>query len=326
MVSTKCTFAGLELDSPVILSASPISSNPQNILRAQEFGAGAVILRSLFEEQITDGAYDEQNSHPEMADYIIQTKAMEYLNHIAECKKVSTLPIIASINCHTSNNWTDFAKSIEGAGADAIELNIMVLPEKKKGTEGNKVTTSEEIESQIFDIAVNVKNAVDIPVIVKLSPYLTSVYDVAYRLSYLGMDGVTLFNRFFTPEIDLDAMKLTTKMNYSTPGNIHHGLRWTSILYNEVNTDLSASTGIYTADDALKMILAGSKTVQICSAIYTDGLKVISEINEGIHKWMIHHNYKRLEDFRGKLAVKKDEESTFTRTQFIEHLGTHKSE
>ncbi|MCK5884564.1 MAG: dihydroorotate dehydrogenase-like protein [Bacteriovoracaceae bacterium] len=325
MISTKCTFAGLELDSPVILSASPISSNPQNIIRAQEFGAGAVILRSLFEEQITDGAYDEQSTHPEMADYIIQSKAMEYLNHIAECKKVSTLPIIASINCHSSNNWTDFAKSIEAAGANAIELNIMTLPEKKKGTEGNKVTTSSEIESELFDIAVGVKNAVDIPVVVKLSPYLTSVYDVAYRLSYLGMDGITLFNRFFTPEIDLETMEINAKMNYSTPGSIHHGLRWTSILFDEVNTDLSASTGIYTADDALKMILAGSTTVQLCSAIYTDGLKAISEINEGIHKWMIHHNYKRLEDFRGKLSVKNNEGSKFTRTQFIEHLGTHKN-
>ncbi len=326
MVSTKCKFAGLELDSPVILSASPISSNPQNILRAQEFGAGAVVLRSLFEEQITEEAYDDLESHPESADYIIQSKSLEYLNHIAECKKVSTLPIIASINCHTSNNWTDFAKNIESAGADAIELNIMILPEKRKGTEGNKVTTSGEIESQIFDIAVNVKNAVNIPVVVKLSPHLTSIYDVAYRLSYLGVDGITLFNRFFTPEIDLDSIKLTTKMNYSTPGSIEHGLRWTSILFNEINADLSASTGIYNANDAIKMILSGATTVQLCSAIYTEGLKVISEINEGIHKWMIHHNFNSLEDFRGKLAVNKGQNEILTRTQFIEHLGHHDNE
>ena len=263
-----------------------------------------------------------------MADYIIQSKALEYLNHIAECKKVTTIPIIASINCHTSSNWTDFAKNIEGAGADAIELNIMILPEKRKGTEGNKVTTSGEIEQEVFDIAINVKNAVNIPVIVKLSPYLTSVYDVAYRLSYLGIDGFTLFNRFFTPEIDLDKIELTTKMSYSTPGNIHQGLRWTSILFNEVDTHLSASTGIFNADDAIKMILAGSQTVQVCSAIYTEGLKIISEINEGIHKWMIAHEFKNLDDFRGKLAVNESEDKNtiFTRTQFIEHLGNHESE
>lgn len=320
MISTKTKFAGLELDSPIILSASPITANAHNIQRAQEFGAGAIVLKSLFEEQIADQSFGQENSHPEVSDYMSQGHTFEYLNLIGEAKKSATLPIIASVNCHTANKWTDFAKDIEAAGADALELNIMIFPEKRPGSSKSLITTAQEIDEQIIEIAVNIKNIVRIPVIVKLSPYLSSIYDIAYRLSYMGVDGLTLFNRFFTPDIDIQNLSISAKMNYSTPGNIQHGLRWTSILFNEINADLSASTGIYSADDAIKMILAGSSSVQLCSVLYEKGLKTISEINEGIHKWMLHHNFTSIDQFKGMMAVKDDQNDLFNRTQFVDGL------
>ncbi len=321
MISTKVKFAGLNLDSPIILSASTLTANPHNIQRAQEFGAGAVVLKSLFEEQILSHAFSEENVHPEMADYLTQGHTFEYLNLVAAAKKASTLPVIASINCHTTSKWIEVAKDIEAAGADALELNIMILPEKRYDAEKGLITTSQEIEEKMIEIVANVKNTVKIPIIVKLSPYLSSIYDVAYRLSYIGASGLTLFNRFFAPEIDIENLKISCKMNYSTPGSIHHGLRWTSILYNEVSADLSASTGVHSADDAIKMILSGSTTVQLCSVLYQHGLKSIAEINEGIHKWMLHHNYNSIDQFRGLLAVKGDQNNLFTRTQFIDGLS-----
>lgn len=324
MISLKTKFAGLELDSPIILSASPITANAHNIQRAQEFGAGAVVLKSLFEEQILDQTYGM--NHPEMNDYLAQGHTFEYLNLIGEAKKASTLPIIASINCHTANKWSDFARDIQAAGADALELNIMIVPEKRPGTQKSLITTAQEIDDQIMEIALNLKNSAKLPLIVKLSPYLSSIYDVANRLSYLGINGLTLFNRFFTPDMDINNLSISAKMNYSTPGNIEHGLRWTSILYNEINADLSASTGIYSSEDAIKMILAGSSSVQLCSVIYERGLKAITEINEGIHKWMLHHNYKSIEDFKGMMAVKDESNKLFTRMQFVDGLINIKRE
>lgn len=324
MISLKTKFAGLELDSPIILSASPITANAHNIQRAQEFGAGAVVLKSLFEEQILDQTYGM--NHPEMNDYLAQGHTFEYLNLIGEAKKASTLPIIASINCHTSNKWSDFARDIQAAGADALELNIMIVPEKRPGTQRSLITTAQEIDDQIMEIALNLKNAVKLPLIVKLSPYLSSIYDVANRLSYLGINGLTLFNRFFTPDMDINNLTISAKMNYSTPGNIEHGLRWTSILYNEINADLSASTGIYSPEDAIKMILAGSSSVQLCSVVYEKGLKAITEIRDGIQKWMRQHNFKSIDDFKGMMAVKDENNQLFTRMQFVDGLINIKRE
>ncbi len=321
MISTKVKFAGLDLDSPIILSASSITANPHNIQRAQEFGAGAVILKSIFEEQIMANSYSDELSHPEMVDYLTQGHTLEYLNLIAAAKKAATIPIIASVNCHTASKWVEVAKDIEAAGADAIELNIMILPEKRFDSEKSLITTAQEIDEKIIEIVANVKNTVKVPIIVKLSPYLSSVYDVAHRLSYIGTSGITLFNRFFTPEIDINNLRLTCKMNYSTPGSIHHGLRWTSILYHEINASLSASTGVHTTEDAIKMILAGSSSVQICSVVYEKGLKVIAEMNEGLHKWMLHHQFTSIDQFRGMMAVKGDQNNIFTRTQFIDGLS-----
>lgn len=324
MINFETTYAGLKLKNPFIVSSSGLTNSIKNIEDIERAGAGAVVLKSLFEEQIRDEAEqltDFNNSHTEAYDYIntyVKDNSVDnYLNLIRQAKMAVDIPIIASINCMMNKDWKNFAKKIEQAGADALELNIYTMA-IDKSTEGAKY------EKMYFEIVEEVQKAVNIPIIVKLGYYFTNLVYVVNRLSAMKVNGVVLFNRFFSPDIDINDFSIKSASVFTSPDDLRIPLRWMAIVSSKVKQiDYSASTGIHDAEAAIKMLLVGSKTIQVCSVLYKKGIPYLSEIINGVEKWMIDKNYSSVDDFRGKMAyLNIDEPALFERAQFMKHFSS----
>ena len=261
------TYLGLKLKSPIVPSAGPLSQKISDIKEMEDAGAGAVVLYSLFEEQIEHDALEldhhtsiHAESFAEATSYLPQPFEFklgpeEYLDHIRKTKEAVNIPVIASLNGKSLGGWTEYAKKMEQAGADAIELNIYLLPTdiKKPGS---------EIEKIYIDIVKSVKGSVKIPIAVKMHPFFSSTAAMATQLNKAGADGLVLFNRFYQPDIDLDSLEVVPNVILSTPMAMRLPLRWIAILYGRVNADLAATSGIYTEEDVLKMVMAGAKVTQ----------------------------------------------------------------
>ena len=319
----KTTYLGLELRSPVVVSSSGLTLSLNNIKKFEKYGAGAVVLKSLFEEQIM---YETRNSletydayqHPESIDflkYITREQSIDrYLNLINDAKSSVSIPVIASINCISNNKWTDFAGELENAGADALELNVFI-------TDYDKLNNA-QIEDLYFKIIESVRKNTSLPVAIKVSYYFTNLPQMLLKLAFSGVDGMVLFNRYYSPDIDIEKLEVTSGSHFSLPDEASIPLRWIGILADNVSCDISATTGIHTAKDALKLLMVGATTVQVCSTLYKNGIDYLGTLLEDMESWMESHNHSNINEIRGILSSKsKEEQKLFSRTQYMKYYS-----
>ncbi len=323
MVNLEVKYMGLTLSNPVIAASSGLTSSVEKIKQIEKAGAGAVVLKSLFEEQINFEAGSMMTGHgyPEAEDYILNytknNSVEEYLSLIEEVKKSVSIPVIASINCVSSKDWVGFAKKIEEAGADGIELNVYFLPYDRNAP-------SSKYEDIYFDLALKVKKTVTIPVSMKLGNHFTNIVSVIEKLRGIGINGVVVFNRFYEPDIDVEKMKMVSAEVFSSPSDLRHTLRWVAIISGKVpGIDISASTGVHTGDGVIKQLLAGAQTVQVCSVLYKHGTGEISKMVNRLEDWMKIRNFKSVGDFRGKMNYSKiADPAVYERSQFMKFFSS----
>jgi len=326
MADLTTRYGRLELKNPIIAGSSGLTDNIENLELLEQQGAGAVVLKSLFEEEILrdmdvqlGGMSSNSFIYPETVDYYDyydgpKENTTSYLELIRLAKSKLTIPVIASINCMDANNWTYFPKQIEEAGADGIELNIFNLP-----SDLNK--SSEENEKVYFDIIREVQKQVKLPLYIKLSYYSSSLASFLAKIAATKVDGIILFNRFYNPDIDIDNLEITNGGVLSTPGDIYQSLRWIALMANRVDTSLIASTGVHDASGAIKQILAGADAVQIASTLYKNGIPYLSAIIEQVSEWMDEKGFTSLRDFKGKLSQSKsDNPAVYSRVQFMKYF------
>ncbi len=317
------TYMGLKLKNPIIVASSGLSKSVDGISKLADAGAGAIVIKSLFEEQVLAETQEIEkhiglDSHTEALDYIrnygSQNSALEYLNLIKEAKKAVSIPIIASLNCISSKGWIDYAKKLENNGADGLELNIAFITNDPK-------SDSKEIESKYYDIVEQITQQVSIPISIKLGPYFSSLAHFTQGLKQRGVQGIVLFNRFYRMDFDINKIDLVSGSRFSSPREISLPLHWISLLSSKIECDFSASTGIHDGEGAIKLLLAGAKTVQLCSTLYKNKFTRIGEILKDIEEWMNKQNFESLDSFRGKLSRgKSDQSEKFDRLQYIKAI------
>ncbi|OFX24420.1 MAG: diguanylate cyclase [Bacteroidetes bacterium GWA2_31_9b] len=320
MNKLETTYLGLKLRNPVIVASSGLTNTVEKIKNLEAKGAGAVVLKSLFEEQIyfEAGKLASHTDYPEALDYVnFYTKnnsVQEYLDLIKNAKATVNIPVIASINCVSSKGWVDFAKKIELAGADALEVNVFVLPIDKS-------LTSDKIESIYFELAENLQKILSIPIAFKLSSHFSNLVGFVQKLN---VPGVILFNRLYAPDIDIDTMKFGSADIFSSPSDIRNSLRWVGILSSKITkTDIAASTGIHDGKAVIKQLLAGATAVQVCSTLYKNGLDQLETIIKDIEKWMKTNGYNHIDEFRGKMSYNKIEDpQIYERSQFMKYFSS----
>lgn len=322
MAQIKTTFAGLELNNPIIISSSGLTNSAAKIQKLEAAGAGAVVLKSVFEEQISIQAGSMQGyGSPEADDYLgayVRSHALnEHIQLIKDTKKVCQIPVIASINCYSDSEWIDFAQMMEQAGADALEINILSLQTDKDYKYGS-------FEQHHIDILHHIKKVVKIPVIMKLGSNLTNPIALINQLYANGADGVVLFNRFYQPDINIDTQSFTSTNVMSSPAELADKIRWTAIASAEVpQMSYAISGGVHCSNGLIKSILAGASAVEICSVIYQYGEKEIEKMKTGLVTWMNENGYENLTQFKGKLNANAAGMVTpFERTQFMKYYSS----
>jgi dihydroorotate dehydrogenase (fumarate) len=321
-------YLGLQLRTPLVVSASPLSEEIDNIKRMEDAGASAVVLYSLFEEQLRQdrlelnqsmergtGSFAESLTYfPEPEEYHLGPE--EYLKHIAQAKTATRIPIIASLNGSSVGGWTQYAKLIQQAGADAIELNIYYIPTELD-------LSGAQVEQTYLDILKAVKSEVTVPVAVKLSPFFSNFANMARRFDTAGADGLVLFNRFYQPDIDLESLEVRPNILLSTPMAMRVPLRWIAILYGRMRPNLAATSGIHRATDVLKMLMAGADVTMLCSVLIRHGVQQIAVIERDLLAWLEEHEYLSVKQLRGSLSQKNsDNPSAFERAQYMRAISS----
>ncbi len=324
----RTTYLGLNLDSPLIAGSSGLTGSVAKIKAMAQHGAGAVVLKSLFEEEI----YFEQEDVLKEAeadgvdlgqfdyyDYHLKGQKLErYVTLIAEAKQAVDIPVIASINCLYSHEWTAFASRLEAAGADAFELNMFFLPSDFQ-------RSAREQEAAYFKIIEKVMATVSIPVSLKISYYFSNLGPMIQRLSQTGVKGIVLFNRFFSPDIDIDKFKIKPSFVFSSPAELAVSLRWVAIMAQKVDCDLAASTGVHDGAALIKQLLAGARAVQTASSLYKNGSAHIATMIDALKSWMQKHGFSSLEDFRGRMSQEAaTNPAVYERAQFMRYFGGDK--
>ncbi len=315
------TYLGLPLNNPVVVSSSKLTGTLENVKACANAGAGAVVLKSLFEEQITARIDTKLRKnemyfwYPEASEYIHGISkgvgAEDYLRLIVESKKSVKIPVIASINCVSPLEWPKFAAKIQDAGADALELNIAIFPFSKD-------LSSQQIEDTYVQILTEVKKQITIPVAVKLGPFFTNTMALSFRLADAGADGLVLFNRFYNPDVDIATAKVVTDNVYSSPDEKSVSMRWIALLSaNGINADLAASTGIHYSIGVAKQLLAGATVAQVCTTLYQNGIPYLHELVNGLSDWMKKKGYKEIADFRGMVNKFPENTAGFERLQYM---------
>lgn len=317
-------YLGLDLKNPIIIGSSGLTDSVKKIINLENAGAGAVVTKSLFEEQILMEMGKSQNldyhDYPEAYDYARyytkEKNTNDYLDLIKGAKKSVKIPVIASINCVNSKEWTSFAEKIETAGADALEINVSMLP-------SNIELNSDQNEQKYFDIISEVRKSIKIPIALKMSYYSAGLAQLIQKLSWTkNTDAFVLFNRYYSPDIDLDKMKIVSSNIFSSPEEISVSLRWIALLSDKIQLPLIATTGIHNSDGLVKQILAGAQAVQIVSTVYKNGNEYIGKIIRGLEDWMNKNNHKTLSDFRGLLSYDKAKGgAAFERIQFMKYFS-----
>ncbi len=331
-VDLRTRYLGLDLQHPIVASASPLTGSIDSLKRLQDAGIAAVVLPSLFEEQIE---HEEMATHnlmlygaelspeargffPEMQRY--STGPDQYMQLIADAKKSLTVPVIASLNGYTPGGWTGIAKQIEAAGADALELNIYFLA-------ASLDDTSAEVEQRYVDLVQSVTGQVRIPVAVKVAPYFSAMANMAARLTNAGASGLVLFNRFLQPDIVLDELEVAPHLVLSTSDELRLALRWIAILRGRVKASLAATGGAHTSEDVLKLLLAGADCVMLASSLLTKGPKHVGTLVRGVQDWMTEREYKSVAQMKGSLSQQScPDPDAFERANYMKALKSYSSE
>ncbi len=324
------TYLGLKLRSPLVASASPLWESVDNIKRAEDAGAGAVVLYSLFEEQIrheremvnyylshgADSFPEALTFFPEPPTY--HAKPDEYLELIRHAREAVGIPVIASINGTSIGSWTKFARRMQEAGASALELNIYYIPTDPD-------LPGSTVEQTYIDIVTAVKNTVSLPVAVKLSPYFSNMANMARRLDNAGADALVLFNRFYQPDINLETLEIEPHVLLSTPQALRLPLRWIAILYGRVRANLAATSGVHTPEDAIKVLLAGANVAMMTSALLKNGIEYLHLIEDGMVAWLEENEYESVTQMRGSLSqINSPDPASFERVQYMRALTTYR--
>ena len=324
-------YMGMKLKNPIVPSASSLSQTVDSVKALEDAGAAAVVVYSLFEEQITHESgeldhylsygtesYAEATSYfPEQDDY--NMGPYEYLDHIANLKKATDIPIIGSLNGVSSGGWVQYAKNIEQAGADALELNVYYIPT-------NVNLTGSEIENMYIDTLKSIKENLSIPVAIKLSPFFTSMSNMARRLDHAGADALVLFNRFYQPDLDLDKLEVVPNLVLSTNWEMRLPLRWIAILHGHIKASLAATSGIHSYQDVLKIMMAGGNVAMMCSELLRNGVGRISEILNQIKVWMDENEYESIKMMQGSMSQKSVQEpAAFERANYMKALQSYRT-
>lgn len=329
MSDLSTTYLGLKLKSPVAVSASPLCKELGNIKRMEDAGAGAVVLHSLFEEQIniesneldqflsqaSDVGPEAAAMFPDMGSYNVGPEA--YLEHIRKAKASVDIPVIASLNGMTNGGWIRYAKLMEEAGADAIELNVYYLP-----TDPN--VTGTQVEEMTCELVANVNSSVRVPLAVKLSPYYSSIANIAKHLDMAGADALVLFNRFYQPDFDLESLEVAPTLMLSRSNEIKLRLHWTAILFEKIKADIAITGGIHTAEDVVKSMMAGAKVAMTTSALLEQGIDYLKTLNADLAKWLDEHEYKSVEQMQGSMSHKNvAHPAAFERANYMKVLSSY---
>lgn len=323
MVDLSVEVGRLKLKSPIIVSSSGLTMNVNNVVKYAEAGAGAVVMKSLFEEQISMAcsSMQSQQDYTEAYDYINQyvrdNEVNKYLEKIAELKNSVDIPVIASINCKKSDSWLDFASSVEKTGADAIEINFMEI-------ETDVFSNPNDIENRYIDILTKLKKKINIPIWVKISSFHTSLPSLIDKIRAIGVESVTLFNRSFQADIDIENETIKSSDVFTSENDISNTIRFVGLISGVVKgINISASTGIHCGEDAIKVILAGASSSQMCTSVYKNGDRAIFESIDKIKDWMTRHGYKSIKEFKGKLSYGNIPSAvTFERVQFMKYFSS----
>ena len=325
MINLGTKYMGFNLKSPIVVASSGLTNSVAKIKELELAGAGAIVLKSLFEEQINSEVShlinkDPHNLYPEAEDYIWNytrdNSITKHIELIKEAKKAVSIPVIASINCVSDKEWTAFAKDLEQAGADALELNLFVLPTQRS-------KSSAEIEQLYIDVLTKVKRQVKIPVSIKIGFYFTNLVSMVDCLVGAGAQAVVVFNRFYEPDIDIEKLEIISSEIFSSPSDMARSLRWVGILSAAVpNLQIAAATGIHDGEAVIKQILAGAQVTQLCSTLYINGAQQIAGILTDLKKFMEKWNFKTIDDFRGRLSYKNiPDPQLYERSQFMKYFS-----
>lgn len=328
MTDLSTTYLGLNLKNPLVASASPLSKKVERAKKLEEEGISAIVMYSLFEEQIIHESLELDHymnrgseSFAEALSYLPDggmygISPEKYLNQVAGLKKALTIPVIGSLNGVSKGGWTSYAKKIEEAGADALELNLYFIPTDMD-------MKSNDIEDMQVELVAEVKSAINIPLAVKISPYVTSIPNFTKRLVDAGADGLVLFNRFYQPDFDLDELEIIHSLDLSTSADLRLPLRWISILHGKIETDFALTSGIHTYKDVLKAMMAGANVAMTASKLLHDGEQVIGMILSDLEAWMKEREYESIQQMQGSMSQKSVKEpATFERANYMKVLGS----
>ena len=323
------TYCGLKLKSPLVVSASPLSEELSNIKFMEDSGASAVVLYSLFEEQLTMDAHalhyhttEWSESHAEATSYFPEPDEYklgpeEYLEHIMKAKSIVDMPVIASLNAAHHGSWEDFAIKIEEAGADALELNIYYIPNDFN-------LSGDQVEQNYLDILKAVKKKINIPVVLKLSPYFSNLVHMAKKLDVAGVDGLVLFNRFYQPDIDLQTLEVKSDIVLSKSYDIRMPMRWIAILKGRINASLAATTGIHTGYDVLKLLMTGADACMLNSILIKKGIKELRNVQKQMLEWMEFNEYESVEQLKGSMSqMNTPNPEAFERAQYMKAITNY---
>ncbi len=321
MADLTTSYVGIKLQNPIIVSSSGLVDSVEKIRKLEAAGAGAVVLKSLFEEQINHeaGRMISENAYPEAADYIINYSKSHsvdhYLDLIEKAKKEIHIPIFASINCVSDIDWTGFASKVQEAGADGLELNVFILP-----LDGD---SSAAYEERYFKLVEKVRNTIQIPLVIKMSSYFTNILFMVNKLYAIGANAAVLFNRLYEPDINLDEMKMTSAEVFSSPSDLRQTLRWISLVSDRQNDiQLSASTGVHDYKAIAKLLLTGATTVQVCSALYKNGVEYLTQMINDLDKWMDSKGLESVDKMRGAMNYRNHKDPrTWERSQFMRYFS-----
>jgi len=331
MVDLSTTYLGLKLKNPLVASASPLSEKVETVKELEAAGISAIVMYSLFEEQIihesleldhflfygTEISAEIDSFYPQSGKYTL--KADAYVEQLMKIKQAVKIPVIGSLNGVSSGGWTKYAKKIEQAGADALELNLYFLP-----TNPNQTAT--QIEDNYITLVHDIRSNINIPLAVKLSPFFTSIPNIAKRLVEAGANGLVLFNRFYQPDFDLEALEVVPNLILSTSNELRLPLRWIAILYGQIKADLALTTGIHTAEDVVKTTMAGASVAMTASLLLDQGINRIPVLLADLEKWMTVHEYESIQQMRGSLSQKSTAEpAAFERANYMKVLNSFKS-
>lgn len=332
MIDLSTKYLGIQLKNPLVASASPLCENIENIKQMEESGIGAVVLHSLFEEQVilqekelnnaltqqTESYAESLSYFPDINDYSFAPD--EYVEYIARVKKAVDIPIIGSLNGISNGGWIGYGKKIEEAGADALELNIYYLPT-------TKTSSCQEVEQKYLDLVKVLRQNVTIPVAVKLSPYFNSIPGMADKLAEEGADGLVLFNRFYQPDIDLIEMSVAPNLELSNSAELRLRLRWVAILYQNIKADLAITGGVHTVEDIIKGILVGANVTMMTSVLLEQGIPYIDNLVKGTEEWLRRNKYNSIDEIRGLLSQQNVKETdAFERANYMKVLKSYHHE